>query len=137
MANVTSTSLFDTLLMNASTTVSWTSENASGIDTMIIEPLSIVGKHAKHNFHPHNVSAVLLSTEWPRLTRILFLTIMSAIGSVGNIFMISSVMIEDQLKKAGKHFGALIFQYFTIYFLYPHFECKLDFVKNKSFFLFP
>jgi hypothetical protein len=95
MENVTSISLLETLL-NA--TLTWTSENSSGIDdTLMIEPLSLA-RQAKHN-----VSPVLLSTEWPRLTRILFLTIMSVIGSVGNIFMISSVMIEDQLKKAGKH----------------------------------
>lgn len=119
MANVTSsTSLFDTLLMNASsapTTIPWTNENAIGIDTIINGPLSVIAKPENHNDTSHNVSAVLLSNEWPRLTRLLYFTIMSVIGSVGNIFMISSVMIEDQLKKAGKHF-VLIFQYFPIFF---------------------
>lgn len=32
------------------------------------------------------------------------LACLSVIGSIGNVFMISSVMIEDHLKKAGKHF---------------------------------
>lgn len=90
------------------------------------------GKQNTHHIlppHPEHFSPVLLSNEWRPLSRLLFLTILSCIGrsgtyffdpifhmslffiflptlfyySVGNIFMISSVMIEDQLKKAGKH----------------------------------
>ncbi|XP_058125015.1 melatonin receptor type 1B-like [Anopheles ziemanni] len=51
-----------------------------------------------------NVSPVTLSTEWPRLARLLLLAGLSVVGSIGNVFMISSVMIEDHLKKAGNAF---------------------------------
>uniref|UniRef100_A0A182PB70 G-protein coupled receptors family 1 profile domain-containing protein n=1 Tax=Anopheles epiroticus TaxID=199890 RepID=A0A182PB70_9DIPT len=51
-----------------------------------------------------NVSPVTLSTEWPRLARLLLLACLSVVGSIGNVFMISSVMIEDHLKKAGNAF---------------------------------
>lgn len=47
-------------------------------------------------------SPVTLSPEWSRLSRLLLLSALSIIGSVGNIFMISSVIIEDYLNKAGK-----------------------------------
>lgn len=47
------------------------------------------------------VYPVTLAIEWPRLTRLLILSCLAVIGSVGNIFMISSVMVEDHLKKAG------------------------------------
>ncbi|XP_053665581.1 melatonin receptor type 1B-like [Anopheles marshallii] len=50
------------------------------------------------------VSPVTLSTEWPRLARLLLLACLSVVGSIGNVFMISSVMIEDHLKKAGNAF---------------------------------
>lgn len=71
----------------------------------IITPLALAAKHSSKHYHAHpeNVSAVTLSTEWSRLTRLIFLTLLSVIGSVGNIFMISSVMIEDHLKKAGNY----------------------------------
>lgn len=78
--------------------------------SLIITPLAMAVKHNKHvHLHPENVSAVTLSTEWSRLTRLIFLTILSVIGSVGNIFMISSVMIEDHLKKAGRGFFFFFF----------------------------
>ncbi|XP_058066391.1 melatonin receptor type 1B-A-like [Anopheles bellator] len=51
-----------------------------------------------------DVSPVTLSTEWPRLARLLLLACLSVVGSIGNVFMISSVMIEDHLKKAGNAF---------------------------------
>lgn len=67
--------------------------------SIIITPLTLSLKHIRlHHFtHP-----VTLSSEWSRLTRLIFLTILSVIGSIGNIFMISAVMVEDHLKKAGK-----------------------------------
>lgn len=49
------------------------------------------------------VYPVTLAMEWPRLTRLLILSCLAVIGSVGNIFMISSVMVEDHLKKAGSY----------------------------------
>lgn len=54
-------------------------------------------KHVIKDFSP-----VTLSTEWSRMARLLVLACLSVIGSIGNVFMISSVMIEDHLKKAGK-----------------------------------
>lgn len=72
-----------------------------------ITPLALMSKHGGGTSgggskHQEDVSPVTLSTEWPRLARLLLLASLSVIGSVGNVFMISSVMIEDHLKKAGK-----------------------------------
>jgi hypothetical protein len=46
-------------------------------------------------------SPVTLSADWSRVARLLLIASLAVIGSVGNIFMISSVMIEDHLKKRG------------------------------------
>lgn len=51
-----------------------------------------------------DVSPVTLSSEWSRMARLLLISCLSVVGSIGNVFMISSVMIEDHLKKAGKYF---------------------------------
>lgn len=69
----------------------------------IITPLAMALKHTtiKPPIH-EEISPVTLNQTWSPLTRLIFLTILSVIGSVGNVFMISSVMIEDHLKKAGK-----------------------------------
>ncbi|CAG9801627.1 unnamed protein product [Chironomus riparius] len=67
--------------------------------SLILEPLALISKHGK--IHHHSTHPVTLSTEWSRLARLIFLTLLSVIGSVGNIFMISAVMVEDHLKKAG------------------------------------
>lgn len=105
MTNITST-LLETLTLNYSNEwpVNIVDSNSHESDTLsfIIAPLAVTLKHGKHHIHPESVSPVTLSTEWSRLVRLIFLTIMSVIGSVGNIFMISSVMIEDHLKKAGE-----------------------------------
>lgn len=104
---IMTSTLLETLALNY--TVDWpvefdgSTESHEG-DTLsfIITPLALISKHGKHHTRLESVSPVLLSSEWSRLTRLIFLTILSVIGSVGNIFMISSVMIEDHLKKAGK-----------------------------------
>jgi len=49
------------------------------------------------------VSLVTLSEEMSRVARLLLFASLAVIGSVGNIFMISSVMIEDHLKKRGRN----------------------------------
>lgn len=54
--------------------------------------------HTKAEFSP-----VTLSPEWSRMSRLLLLSALSILGSVGNIFMISSVVIEDYLKRPGKY----------------------------------
>lgn len=105
MTNITST-LLETLTLNY--TSEWPVDiivnNSHERDTLsfIITPLAVISKHGKHHLLPESVSPVTLSSEWSRLVRIIFLTLLSVIGSVGNIFMISSVMVEDHLKKAGK-----------------------------------
>lgn len=105
MTNITST-LLETLTLNYSTEwpVDIIANNSHEGDTLsfIITPLALISKHSKQPILPESVSPVTLSSEWSRLARLIFLTIISVIGSVGNIFMISSVMIEDHLKKAGE-----------------------------------
>ncbi|KAL4120134.1 hypothetical protein QTP88_012868 [Uroleucon formosanum] len=48
------------------------------------------------------VSPVTLSMEWSRVARLLIMIGLSVIGSIGNVYMISSVMIEDHLNKRVK-----------------------------------
>lgn len=48
-----------------------------------------------------DVRPVTLSSEWSRMARLLLISALSVVGSIGNVFMVSSVMIEDHLKKAG------------------------------------
>lgn len=50
------------------------------------------------------VSPVTLSSDWSRVARLLLLASLAIVGSIGNVFMISAVMIEDHLKKRGKLF---------------------------------
>lgn len=56
-----------------------------------------------------DVRPVTLSSQWSRMARLLFISCLSVVGSIGNVFMVSSVMIEDHLKKAGKCNGVLHF----------------------------
>ncbi|XP_055531912.1 melatonin receptor type 1A-like [Wyeomyia smithii] len=80
---------------------------ANGSYIVLITPLALMSKHSGTSGggkHHEDVSPVTLSTEWPRLARLLLLASLSVIGSIGNVFMISSVMIEDHLKKAGNAF---------------------------------
>ncbi|XP_031772422.1 uncharacterized protein LOC116414379 [Apis florea] len=46
-----------------------------------------------------DISPVTLSSAWSRVARLLLLASMAVGGSVGNVFMISAVVVEDQLKK--------------------------------------
>lgn len=48
-----------------------------------------------------SVSPVTLNDHWSRLARLIVLASLAAIGSVGNVFMISAVMIEDYLRRRG------------------------------------
>lgn len=47
------------------------------------------------------VSPVTLSEDWSRVARLLLVVCLAVVGSVGNVYMISAVMIEDHLKKRG------------------------------------
>ncbi|CAG9854332.1 unnamed protein product [Phyllotreta striolata] len=51
-----------------------------------------------------SVSPVTLNDHWSRLARLLLLASLSTLGSIGNVFMISAVMIEDYLRKRGNTF---------------------------------
>lgn len=57
------------------------------------------------------VSPVTLSSDWPRVARLLLLASLAVVGSVGNVFMISAVMVEDHLRKRGKSYKISIFSY--------------------------
>lgn len=48
-----------------------------------------------------DISPVTLSSAWSRVARLLLLASMAVGGSVGNVFMISALVVEDQLKKRG------------------------------------
>ncbi|XP_029675584.1 melatonin receptor type 1B-like isoform X1 [Formica exsecta] len=50
------------------------------------------------------VSPVTLSSAWSRVARLLLLASLAVGGSVGNVFMISAVVVEDQLNKRGNAF---------------------------------
>lgn len=68
--------------------------------------LSLVGANRRlsssHQSLNHSeYSPVTLSPQWSRLGRLLLLSALCILGSVGNIFMISSVVIEDYLKRPG------------------------------------
>lgn len=55
-----------------------------------------------NNMGIESVSPVTLSADWSRVARLLLLASLAAIGSIGNVFMISAVMIEDYLRKRGE-----------------------------------
>lgn len=92
--------------MNTTTLVPFLSTQVSQITTatttdgsnVLLASIGIVAKFNKVD----NFSPVTLSQHWSRLARLLLISFLSVIGSVGNVFMISSVMVEDHLKKAGK-----------------------------------
>ncbi|CAH0389941.1 unnamed protein product [Bemisia tabaci] len=52
------------------------------------------------------ISPVQLAYDWSRVWRLLIMLALCVIGSIGNVYMISSVMIEDHLKKKGNTFIA-------------------------------
>ena len=54
-----------------------------------------------------NISPVTLSSDWSRVVRLLILASLAVIGSMGNVFMISAIMVEDHLKKRGKFYLSL------------------------------
>lgn len=75
-----------------------TSMTSAEENFFFVTSLSLTSKHNKFD----DVSPVTLSAEWSRMARLLLISCLAVIGSIGNVFMISSVMIEDHLKKAGK-----------------------------------
>lgn len=91
--------------------------------------------------HFDDVRPVTLSSQWSRMARLLLISSLSVVGSIGNVFMVSSVMIEDHLKKAGNfptytytfrtniRFHSEIALYFTIWhamrYSYPTTQFRL------------
>lgn len=61
------------------------------------------------------VSPVTLSMEWSRVARLLIMIGLSVIGSIGNVYMISSVMIEDHLNKRGKYTVMLYYPVLSLF----------------------
>lgn len=61
-----------------------------------------------------DVSPVTLSSAWSRVARLLLLASLAVGGSVGNVFMISAVVVEDQLNKRGTIILSLRLQRKTI-----------------------
>lgn len=60
-----------------------------------------------------SVSPVTLSADWSRVARLLLLASLSTVGSVGNVFMISAVMIDDYLRKRG-----MLSKYLHTYYIF-------------------
>ncbi|BET00428.1 7 transmembrane receptor (rhodopsin family) [Nesidiocoris tenuis] len=57
-----------------------------------------------HTWGWEEVSPVTLSNDWSRVARLLTVAGLAVVGSLGNVYMISAVMIEDHLKKRGNTF---------------------------------
>ncbi len=51
------------------------------------------------------VSPSTLSPEWSRVGRLLIMSGLSVLGSVGNVYMISAVIVEEHLSRRGKSFS--------------------------------
>ncbi|CAB0013253.1 unnamed protein product, partial [Nesidiocoris tenuis] len=50
-----------------------------------------------HTWGWEEVSPVTLSNDWSRVARLLTVAGLAVVGSLGNVYMISAVMIEDHL----------------------------------------
>lgn len=101
------------IIEKALTTIAPTVLTATAATNKILTPLFPTRNlHGLHRINKiKDFSPVTLSTEWPSMARLLVLALLAVVGSIGNVFMISSVMIEDHLKKAGKvksHFFSFI-----------------------------
>lgn len=107
--------------MNASTTMTLTtatttaaSATLGGITTQLAVVLSAavnrqLEESAGSMDDSLNISPVTLSSDWSRVVRLLMLASLAVIGSVGNVFMISAIMVEDHLKKRGE--SAILYSY--------------------------
>lgn len=107
---------------------SYWNETSPHAESLLATALSVVSSHASKKqieIHPNNsykyhykghhhhlgkteFTPVTLNSGWSRLSRLLILSCLSVIGSVGNVFMISSLLIEEYLKRAGEFDGILL-----------------------------
>lgn len=85
--------LFSSSRMNATTYTSSTLAGIMGLESRMDKAGSVDSDL--------DISPVTLSSAWSRVARLLLLASMAVGGSVGNVFMISAVVVEDQLKKRG------------------------------------
>lgn len=85
--------------MNATTTYTGATSTLAGI--LGIESEIRMDKAESSLDSDLDISPVTLSSAWSRVARLLLLASMAVGGSVGNVFMISAVVVEDQLKKRG------------------------------------
>nr|XP_034175850.1 RYamide receptor-like [Osmia lignaria]XP_034175851.1 RYamide receptor-like [Osmia lignaria]XP_034175852.1 RYamide receptor-like [Osmia lignaria]XP_034175853.1 RYamide receptor-like [Osmia lignaria] len=88
--------------MNVTTAYTDTTSSLAGI--MGLEPEIRMDKAENVFDNDLDISPVTLSSAWSRVARLLLLASMAVAGSVGNVFMISAVVVEDQLKKRGNAF---------------------------------
>ncbi|XP_076646157.1 adenosine receptor A1 [Halictus rubicundus] len=88
--------------MNA--TITYTNATSTLAEMMGFEPDVRTDKTENALDNDLDISPVTLSSAWSRVGRLLLLSSMAVGGSVGNVFMISAVMVEDQLKKRGNAF---------------------------------
>ncbi|KAK1118968.1 hypothetical protein K0M31_013738 [Melipona bicolor] len=86
------------------TTTSYTGATSTLAGMMGFESEMRMDKAANSLDSDHDISPVTLSSAWSRMARLLLLASMAVGGSVGNVFMISAVVVEDQLKKRGNAF---------------------------------
>ncbi|KAK0089902.1 hypothetical protein PV326_004332 [Microctonus aethiopoides] len=103
LMNITETTTANIMASTASTgspmTMTMMTNTGDGISTTLTGMIGISIVNNKINYV--DVSPVTLSSDWPRVARLLLLASLAVIGSVGNVFMISAVMVEDHLKKRG------------------------------------
>ena len=89
--------------MNITTTVSSIFEATSTLAEIVTVNSGMTMDKTRSVFdNDLDVSPVTLSEEWSRVARLLLFASLAVVGSVGNVFMISAVMVEDHLKKRGQ-----------------------------------
>ncbi|XP_078034126.1 adenosine receptor A1 [Augochlora pura] len=88
--------------MNAN--VTYTSATSTLAELMGLESDVRTDKPEDELDNDLDISPVTLSSAWSRVARLLLLSSMAVGGSVGNVFMISAVVVEEQLKKRGNAF---------------------------------
>lgn len=90
--------------MNRSTTMSSIFDVTNSLQEMIKvnSGMSLDKTRSLFDNDP-DVSPVTLSEDWSRVARLLLLASLAVVGSVGNVFMISAVMVEDHLRKIGQY----------------------------------
>ncbi|XP_024891658.1 histamine H2 receptor-like [Temnothorax curvispinosus] len=90
--------------MNATVIYNGVTSTVANIIGVESERLSKAISNMSSNMSSDDISPVTLSSAWSRVARLLLLASLAVSGSVGNVFMISAVVVEDQLNKRGNAF---------------------------------